>query len=206
MRPFTLSSTDPKAEVHACGVCQSIYGKGTSLDQAERCCTCTRCGAEVPNGGPFAAMCDSCKQAQRDERAVKAHERALDLPVVPDDGGPVYIESMGHHNNGYFESLELAASTIWDESAPEPGEEEVLIDWGDIIVHPCIVSPASTRDLEETVSEGWAECFDDYDDALPEDLAVELRELQKKVEAAAPKVWNPDHKKRVLISAPPEAS
>lgn len=198
MNVIPLSSEDGTAKVYACGACGCIYGKGTQ-STAEACCVCIGCGGEVPKGGPYNPKCEACKTAEREKRAAERAARLLALPVVDDDGGPVYCESFPQHNGGYFTDLETAASTIWDS-------EEDPIDWANLIVHPCIVSKAGHQDLVQVVEEGWYECFEDGTDGLSQALTDELREIEKKITAEAPTVWNPNTKVRVAIAAPPEAA
>lgn len=94
-RPIPLSSPDGRVYVYACGCCHHVRHGGDrlcrltgpdevsaqmSLRQAERCCTCRRCGMEIAEEPkPFDRyhdVCPACRPAEKRADRKREKERA----------------------------------------------------------------------------------------------------------------------------------
>jgi hypothetical protein len=56
-----------------CGLCGAVHG---TKDDADRCCTCTGCGAKFQKSASYDSRCDSCDYGQDLRSARDACERA----------------------------------------------------------------------------------------------------------------------------------
>lgn len=104
---------------------------------------------------------------------------------------PVYVPSLSPH---FFDSAESAAERAWDDG----------LDPTTVEAHPCTVGKCPVPCLVELVEEAWWEQYDDpdaYDVGIPEPLRSELDALNGRLEAAAPTVWTPRLRERVVLPA-----
>lgn len=105
--PVALTRPDGSVHAYACGRCGMVGGGGTwrgpdsvtglccahpddSRSDAERCCTCTTCGAVTETGAPWCAACEAKSRVERD--AEKARAVALPPAAAPpaDDVEAIY--------------------------------------------------------------------------------------------------------------------
>lgn len=126
------------------------------------------------------------------------HERRVQMmetcTVVEGHEGPVYVDFL----NRFFPTPRDAFEALWDDGI-EP-------DDGAALIQPCTVGKAGTPDLIETIEEMWACDYEDPDAmdlTLPKDLVLILTGVQGLVEKAAPDVWNPRIKERIVLPPMP---
>lgn len=114
-----------------------------------------------------------------------------EVPATEPVDEPVYVETVSPH---YFRSVDDAAVAVWDDGG----------DPSTVKAHPCDVGRAHTPDIEEYVTETWSEGFEDpgcWDVEVPEPLATELADFQRRLAEAAPIVWTPRLKETVALPA-----
>lgn len=171
MRPHTFTSPTLAMVLYVCANC-SLHHR--QLDRAEACCQCRYCGQ--PGKANHWLICEDCERSQAAERAVAAFEAERSSPFMPDDGGPVYCESL---MDPYSASL--------DEAVDQAYDQDVLAG---AVFHPCKVERVRTPNLADLIAESWFDQYDSSDDMydyLPTDLAA----IQKRTEEAAPLVSHP---------------
>jgi hypothetical protein len=170
--------------IYACGHCGYT---SRSRAATEICCMCQTEGCVTPKTRSYVF----CEPHLAESRYMTQQKEIYDywhLPIAEDHEGWVYVDNGGH----FFESVEEAYEALcWDDGA-DPATLEA---------YPCIETKALTPLLHELICERWAEQFDDDDgeQGLPSNLAAELDAFQVRLDAAAPVLYLPDMKRRVVL-------
>lgn len=108
-------------------------------------------------------------------------------PVEYTDEKPVYDAD----RDTYYHNLDTLMETRWDDGDT----------YEDAIVFECSVEKAATPDLVEYVEERWGEEFDSDGNwpEVPQELRKKLEAIQVELHEAAPDVWYPDYKRRLVF-------
>lgn len=171
--------------VYACGLC-GLVAALNRREEAERCCVCPRCGGRRERQY---TVCETCRATDDAARRAEYRARLAQLPVVEDDGGPVYVEDLSR----WFDNSDAAVDALYDDS----------IDVEAAIVFPSKVFTASVPDLVDHVDESWAMNYEDPpDDLMSTEAAEILKEAAAKVAKFAPTVWEARSKERIQLRAP----
>lgn len=181
-----FTSPDSATTLYACSTC-SLVIPTNSREMAERCCTCAACGAPTVKR---ATLCPSCSIEQASKRREVEREKLLALPVVEDDGGPVFV----HDLDRFFADSDQAADALFDDD----------MDVADAVVQPCNVVKVGTPDLVEHVEESWSENFEDgYEDGLSKETKAVLTAAYDYVSARAPEAWEMRRRERIVLPERP---
>jgi hypothetical protein len=121
MKAENLYLKDGKpTRVWYCTTCRTV---SQTQEAAEACCrpaVCESCGQEMSKP-QYWHKCDKCRQAEFESgKIAKEVERYAAAKKVTEFEGWVYCESIGGHNEGFFESLQELIDFCQDEEALMP--------------------------------------------------------------------------------------
>lgn len=155
-----------QASIPACGICGIVY---QTEEIAAQCCTCDKCGLEVPKtGNHFTRRHRECQSKADKEAAVKLFEAGEKLETWD---GPVVID-----RDHYFQDLDSYVEYL--EDTLEPGEE--WPSW----VNTCIIEPFPKLSLDELI-EGLIEQhgLEEFDSADLDVPVAVMDALESAIEA-----------------------
>lgn len=125
-----------------------------------------------------------------EDRRRKAFEKYMQLPVIDDYDGPVYM------NDTYYPDVDSALDACVD-GGDHPAKVEA---------YPCVerkVSAPHPDDILYWVDEQWGENFEDYEgESWTPETKRAAEHLATALQLQAPNLWDADMKHRIVLAEP----